>query len=63
VFRSPQPIPSGRRTSIPAALLAGRAGLDIELRIVNPQAPVYAALEPVYAFRGINVRSMTVSIE
>jgi Family of unknown function (DUF6311) len=63
VFRSPQPIPSGRRTSIPAALLAGRGGLDIELRVINPQAPVYAALEPVYLFRGINVRSMTVSIE
>jgi hypothetical protein len=55
-----------RRVRIPAALAAGRRGpgsLDIELRIRNPESPLYLGVGPWPAFLGLNVQRLTLQAE
>ena len=54
-------VPAGlRQVGVPAGLASARRGLDIELRIRNPEAPLYLGEGPSSAFLGLDVRSIAV---
>jgi hypothetical protein len=61
-FRSAAPI-ARRQAHIPATLAASRRGLDVELRFLNPEAPLYLGAGPSAYFLGLNVRWLVVRYE
>ena len=52
-----------RELKIPAAVRAGRRGLDIEFRFRNPEAPLYLGSGPSSNFLGLNVREIVLHPE
>jgi hypothetical protein len=62
VFRSGAIV--GRRSArIPANVVAGARELTIELRVQNPEAPLYLGTGPSTTFAGLDVRRLTVLYE
>jgi hypothetical protein len=51
---------SRREAVLPADIVAGRPGLDVELRIRNPESPLYIGAGFIPYFLGLNVRSLVV---
>jgi len=62
IFEAPSTV-TRRVARIPPSLAAARRGLDIELRIGNPESPRYAGTGPFDAFLGLNVHSIVVRQE
>jgi hypothetical protein len=59
IFRSAAPV-TRQRARIPAELVGGRGGLDIEFRFHNPTAPLSPGVAAPSTFLGLNVRSLVV---
>jgi hypothetical protein len=62
IFRSGAPV-ARQRARIPAALVGGRDGLDIELRFRNPGSPLTPGVAAPGSFLGLHVRSLVVGPE
>ena len=62
IFRPAAPV-ARQRARIPAELVGGRGGLDIELRFHNPASPLTPGVAAPGSFLGLAVRSLVVRHE